>query len=532
MNDNYDQNFTLGDSGEEAADTKIPVSDNQSVENEQQKVVGQQENQQGAQGQQAFNQQGGYGQQAGQQGTTPQGTTQQGYGQQTGQYGYRGMYSNAYANDYSNVYRSGPNGVKPPEKKAPRKKSHFLRKSMVAISMGLFFGFFAGVAFYAVGTVSDYMNGSNQETVISQAPEVSTGTGIETAEAVTTEQSVTTVVTDVTEVVDAVMPSVVSINNTFIAQQDYFGQTLESEQTGSGSGIIVGENDSELLIATNYHVIEDADELSVQFIDGKEVQAQVKGSDAGMDLAVIAVQLADLEESTKNEIVVATLGDSDNLKVGEPAIAIGNALGYGQSVTTGVISAVNRSIVDATSATGTGSDSVTSLIQTDAAINPGNSGGALLNMKGEVIGINSNKIGGEVIEGMGYAIPISSAQPILEDLMTKTTKMKVDEAQKAYLGISGVDVTAEVAGTYGMPEGVYIAQVYEGTGAESAGIVKGDIITSFDGVSVSTMQQLQDTLQYYAAGESVEVKIQQGSPKGYQEKTLTIVLGGKPAEFE
>jgi len=453
------------------------------------------------------------------------------------QEGYRGMYSNAYSNSYSNeygnVYRSGPNVQKPPVSKPPKKKNHFFRKTAVAVSMGLFFGFFAGVAFYAVGSVSDYMNGDNQETVVSEAVvEEKSDSGIDDAKALTADQSITTVVTDVTEVVENVMPSVVSINNTFVATEDYFGQTLQSEQTGSGSGIIVGENDTELLIATNYHVVESADSLSVQFIDGKEVQAQLKGSDSGMDLAVIAVQLADLEESTKAEIVVATLGDSDSLKVGEPAIAIGNALGYGQSVTTGVISAVNRSIVDATSTTGTGSESVTSLIQTDAAINPGNSGGALLNMKGEVIGINSNKIGGEVIEGMGYAIPISSAQPILEDLMTKTTKVKVDETQKAYLGISGVDVSAEVAGTYGMPEGVYVAQVYDGTGAASSGLVKGDIITSFDGLSVSTMEQLQDALQYYAAGDSVEVVIQQGSPNGYQEKTVTIVLGGKPAEFE
>ena len=467
--------------------------------------------------------------QSGQEGNRPQADSGNGANRQEG---YRGMYSNAYSNDYSNMYRSGPYVQKQPEKKPPKKNRHFLRKTAVAVSMGLFFGFFAGVAFYAVGSVSDYMTSSQQETITQAPAETPSDSVSDAAEAITAQQSVTTVVTDVTEVVDKVMPSVVSINNTFVTQENYFGQTLESEQTGSGSGIIVGESDAELLIATNYHVVESADELTVQFIDGKEAQAQMKGSDSGMDLAVIAVQLSDLEDSTKAAISVATLGDSDALKVGEPAIAIGNALGYGQSVTTGVISAVNRSIVDATSTTGTGSESVTSLIQTGAAINPGNSGGALLNVKGEVIGINSNKIGGEVIEGMGYAIPISSAKPIIEDLMTKTTKVKVDESQKAYLGISGVDVSAEVASTYGMPEGVYVAQVYEGTGAESAGLVKGDIITSFDGLSVNTMEQLQDALQYYAAGDSVEVVIQQGSPNGYQEKKVTIVLGGKPAEFE
>jgi serine protease Do len=343
-----------------------------------------------------------------------------------------------------------------------------------------------------------------------------------------------TVVTDVTNVVERVMPSVVSVTNKYLAQQqDYFGQTLESEQSASGSGIIVGESDTELLIATNYHVVEGADSLMVQFIDGTEAEAQMKGSDSGMDLAVMAIQLENLSEDTKNAIVIAKLGDSEGLKVGEPAIAIGNSLGYGQSVTTGVISAVNRSIVDETqnTPTGTGSESITSLIQTDAAINPGNSGGALLNMNGEVVGINSNKIGGSVIEGMGYAIPISSAKPIIEDLMTKTTKVKVADGDKAYLGISGVDVTSEAAGAYGLPEGVYIAQVYDDTAAAHAGLVKGDIITKFDGSSVNSMEELQKMLQYYSAGTTVDVTIQQGSPTGYQEKTIAVTLGTKPDQM-
>ncbi len=338
-----------------------------------------------------------------------------------------------------------------------------------------------------------------------------------TGSVVTTSNSVTAVTTDVTEVVQNVMPAVVSITNQYTEQSNFFGQTMESQAQASGSGIIVGENDTELLIVTNQHVIADADTLTVQFIDEEQAQAQVKGYDSDKDLAVIAVQLEDISSSTKGSIVVATLGDSDALTVGEPVIAIGNALGYGQSVTTGVVSALNREI----------SGTSNKLIQTDAAINPGNSGGALLNVNGEVIGINSNKIGGTVVEGMGYAIPISSAKPIIEELMSKTTKLKVADGAKSYLGISGVNVTEEVSQMYGMPKGVYIGQVYEGTAAETAGLVKGDIITKFDGSTVSSMEELQSMMEYYAAGSEVEITIQQGSPDGYQEKKITVVLGAR-----
>lgn len=449
--------------------------------------------------------------------------------------GYQNAYSNTYAN--SSAYAGKTTGSqmgKPPKKKGPHKMSGIWKKAIAGFVFAICFGIFAGVSFYAVKSVNEYIESkkglaasaepatqetpANEDAVESEAiPEVN-GTEI-------------TVVTDVTDVVERVMPSVVSVTNKYMAQQqDFFGETLESEQSASGSGIIVGESDTELLIATNYHVVEDADSLMVQFIDGTEAEAQMKGSDSGMDIAVMAVQLEKLSEDTKNAIVIAKLGDSESLKVGEPAIAIGNALGYGQSVTTGVISAVNRSIVDETQSTptGTGSKSSSSLIQTDAAINPGNSGGALLNIKGEVVGINSNKIGGSVIEGMGYAIPISSAKPIIEDLMTKTTKAKVADGDKAYLGISGVDVTADAAGTYGLPEGVYVAQVYEDTAAANAGLVKGDIITKFDGSSVNSMEELQNMLQYYSAGTTVDVTIQQGSPTGYQEKTVAVTLGTKP----
>ena len=265
-------------------------------------------------------------------------------------------------------------------------------------------------------------------------------------------------------------------------------------------------------------MVEDTLDLKVQFIDESIATAKVKGSNSSMDLAVLAVNISDLESSTLAAISVATLGDSDSLKVGEPAIAIGNALGYGQSVTTGVISALDRQIEMAEETT-TGK-----LIQTDAAINPGNSGGALLNVKGEVIGINSNKIGGSAIEGMGYAIPISSAKPIIEELMSRETRDKVDEAKKGYLGISGLDVTSDVSAMYGMPEGVFVTQVYEG-GAKTAGMVKGDIIVSFEGNTVRNMEDLQGYLEYYEMGETVEVIVQRGNAGGYEEQSLQIVLG-------
>jgi len=447
------------------------------------------------------------------------------------------QYKGTYTNEYGNTYNAQPE--KTPKAKKPFKLGGFAKKAVVCVSLGVFFGVFAGVSFFAVKSATNFMESRNKTVASAEITEGTADASKQVAEATTpnvpatTSGTTTTVVTDVTQVVDNVMPSVVSVTNNFMQkQQDFFGQTVESEQQASGSGIIVGESDTELLIATNYHVVEGANSLKVQFIDGTEADAQMKGSDSGMDLAVMAVQLEALSDDTKNAIVIAKMGDSESLKVGEPAIAIGNSLGYGQSVTTGVISAVNRSIVDTTQATptGTGSESGTSLIQTDAAINPGNSGGALLNMNGEVIGINSNKIGGAVIEGMGYAIPISSAKPIIEDLMTKTTKMKVADGDKAYLGISGVDVTTEAAGTYGLPEGIYVAQVYDGTAAANAGIIKGDIITKFDGSSVGSMEELQNALQYYSAGTTVEVTIQQGSPTGYQEKTVAVTLGTKPEQ--
>lgn len=457
------------------------------------------------------------------------------------------MYGNNYPNDYegnrqntssapdydiqgSGVY-SGyqPGGYEQPqmtpEEPDKRKKKGTSKRLAgrlgIAAALGLCFGLFAGAGFYAVNLAADFAGVKTEETTGGvMSGEQAAVNGIkDDSSVISTSNSATAVTSDVTAVVDKVMPSVVSITNQYTEVSNFFGQTLESQHEGGGSGIIVGENDSELLVVTNFHVIDGADKLMVQFIDEEQAEAQVKGYDSDKDLAVIAVSLDGMKSSTRDSIRIATLGDSDALTVGEPAIAIGNALGYGQSVTTGVISAVNRQL--------TIGDTTNMLIQTDAAINPGNSGGALLNVSGEVIGINSNKIGGTVVEGMGYAIPISSAKPIIEELMNKVTRDKVTEGEESYLGISGVNVTEDVSEMYGMPRGVYVAQVYEGTAAEAAGLVKGDIITKFDGTTVSTMEELQSTLQYYPAGTTVEITIQQGSVGGYQEKKLTITLGAR-----
>lgn len=350
--------------------------------------------------------------------------------------------------------------------------------------------------------------------------DTTTGDGqVAAASEIAQQQSVSAVVTDVTQVVEAVMPACVSITNNFTQTvQDFWGQTYSQDETASGSGIIIGENEQELLIVTNNHVVDSTEQLYVQFIDGETVEAQVKGTDASADLAVVAVKLDTIANSTKQEICIARMGDSDSLKIGEPAIAIGNALGYGQSVTTGVISALNRKIDSSNSEEGT------SLIQTDAAINPGNSGGALLNMRGEVIGINSNKIGGSSIEGMGYAIPISTARPIIEDLMERQTRTKYSEEERGYLGISCINVTSDLSENFSMPQGIFVAQVYSGTGAETAGLVRGNIVVAFDGVTVQNQEELTKQMQYYKAGESVEITIMVNSANGYQQKNVTVTL--------
>lgn len=463
--------------------------------------------------------------------TYQQRTTQNPYENQSGNYRYGG---NTYPNDYAQPNaQAGANKEK--HKKAKKTSGGgFLKKAMVSVSLGLLFGVFAGLGVWGVQTLTGMVDQNHTEEV-SQAEETMsdglaavTDQAAEEADEVSdilksglhVTENVTASVFDVSEVAKEVMPAIVSINNHYAERMSYFGQEFVNEADASGSGIIVGQNDTELLIATNHHVIADTEKLTVQFVEGSEAEASVKGTDAKMDLAVIAVKIDDIDKNTQNQIAVATLGDSDSLVVGEPAIAIGNSLGYGQSVTTGVISALDRTIELSDGADGT-------FIQTDAAINPGNSGGALLNMKGEVIGINSNKIGGSAIEGMGYAIPISSASPIIAELMLKETKNKVAEDDRGYLGISGITVTDYVIETYGMPEGVYISQVYENTAAAKAGLHKGDIITKFDGEQITSMDELQQELEFHAKGDTVEITVMSVGVQGYAEKTLQLTLGNR-----
>lgn len=334
---------------------------------------------------------------------------------------------------------------------------------------------------------------------------------------------------NVADVAEDVMPSIVSITNKSVQEvQDWFSrQTYQMESESAGSGIIIGENDTELLICTNNHVVEDSDTLTVTFIDDESYEAQVKGTDKENDLAVVAVKLDDISDDTRSKIKIAKYGDSDSLRVGEQVVAIGNALGYGQSVTTGIVSALNRDITASEDGSEASATTYQDLIQTDAAINPGNSGGALLNMNGEVIGINSAKASESGVEGMGYAIPISKAMPILENLMSKQTRSKVDEDKIGYLGINGQGVSDQAVQLYNVPTGVYVTKVQSGSPADKAGLREGDIITKFDGTEVSDMSDLQERLQYYSAGETVELTIQTNKDGAYAEKTLEITLGSR-----
>lgn len=340
---------------------------------------------------------------------------------------------------------------------------------------------------------------------------------------------------DVSDIVEAAMPSIVSITTKSVEEvQSYYGMfgqygayspSQEQEVQGSGSGIIIGKNDSELLIATNYHVVEGAETLSVGFCDSTACEAKVKGYDSERDLAVVAVSLDDIDSDTMDAITIATIGNSDDLKVGAQVVAIGNALGYGQSVTTGIVSAKNRQLNsdDTVGDYDSDSNSATNLIQTDAAINPGNSGGALLNMNGEVVGINSAKLASTEVEGIGYAIAISDVTDTLENLMNEETRDKVDN--HGVLGITVKSVDSEVSEAYGVPEGVLVRDVTEGGAADKAGIEAKTIITKFAGKVVTTKEQLVDFLSYYEPGEDVELTIEVPDGKGYKEETVTVTLG-------
>ncbi|MDO4339536.1 MAG: trypsin-like peptidase domain-containing protein [Eubacteriales bacterium] len=343
---------------------------------------------------------------------------------------------------------------------------------------------------------------------------------------------------DVSDIVEEAMPSVVSITTKTVQEiQDYYGffqyggygyapQQQEQEVEGSGSGIIIGKNDDYLLIATNYHVVEDADTLSVSFIDGNACEATVRGFDEDKDLAVVSVPLDDISDDTMDAISIASIGNSDDLKVGEQVVAIGNALGYGQSVTTGIVSAKNRRLDGSVlSEEDLEEDDGVNLIQTDAAINPGNSGGALLNMDGEVVGINSAKLASTEVEGMGYAIAITDVADILENLMNEEPREKLEDADHGILGIQGRSVSDDVTEAYGIPEGVFVVEVTEGGAAEDAGIKKNSVITYFDGKRVRTIEDLVDLLTYYEPGEEIEVTMEVMDGEGYKEATATVTLG-------
>ena len=429
----------------------------------------------------------------------------------------------------------------------------FGKKAGNTITLAVIFGLVAGIVFQAVNGISDrYFNKETQtsvgtaETLGSSAASGDTGTDeVSAAASSTSAETVANEKGPVAGVAQAAMPSVVAITSVSMQEiRSFFGYGMEYPSTGSGSGIIVGENDDELLIATNNHVVEGATTLSVCFIgsdvvnaeqetenyangngdlniDGA-VSAKIKGTDEDTDLAVIAVEKSDIPEETMDQIKIAQLGNSDDLAVGEQVVAIGNALGYGQTVTSGWVSALDRTVQS-------DSNTYEDLIQTDAAINPGNSGGALLNMQGELIGINCAKIASSSVEGTGYAIPISKAQPILEDLMNRKTRDKVsDESQVGYLGIKFADLSREAIQMYNMPSGAFVMYVAPGEAADNAGIQKSDIITRLDGQKVSSKADINDKLQYYSAGEQIEIEVARLNNGEYEESTVTVTLSARP----
>ena len=443
---------------------------------------------------------------------------------------------------------SGPSGHR-------RNQNSFQKKAGATIALAVIFGLVAAVVFQAANFAADRFLNTGKSSV-----QIKTTDSVDLQETASDDSTADKVLSDsengtVAAVAQASMPSVVAITTVSVQEiPSFFGYsshqyksastgTRQYQSAGSGSGIIVGENDSELLIATNNHVVDGATTLSVCFIGDDvanaetetvnagdngdlnvedAVSAKIKGTDADNDLAVVAVKKSDIPEDTLNQIKIAQIGSSDDLAVGQQVVAIGNALGYGQSVTSGWISALNRTIStdDGTNSTG--------LIQTDAAINPGNSGGALLNMKGELIGINSAKYADSAVEGMGYAIPISKAKPILEELMNRETREKVDSSKKGYLGVSLANLTTEAIEMYNMPTGAFVRSVEDDSPAQEAGICKGDIIVKFDGQKVSDGDDLLDKLQYYKSGEKIEAVIARATNGEYEENTIELTLGTRP----
>lgn len=456
------------------------------------------------------------------------------------------MYENNNYYEYNSAegnYGAAPNTNGEPssskQEKHHKKMPRVVRKFGMMIVSGVAFGLAASLVFIGVLKASGIedklaaLDSASQtqigETVMA-ADETAIGTvevgadaSNQTSQSASAEQVTNKDRSEysVAEIAQSCMPSIVSITNKGVEEVRSMFGTRQYESTSAGSGIIIGQNDEELLIATNNHVVANATEISVCFGDDEDkvVEAKVKGTDADNDLGIIAVDLDDLTDEIKSSISIAKIGNSSDVKVGDQVVAIGNALGYGQSVTTGIVSAMDREV--------TIEGMTAKLIQTDAAINPGNSGGALLNMKGELIGINSSKFASSVVEGMGYAIPIDTAEPILEELMNRETRDLVATEEQGYLGITCQNVSSDISEMYNIPQGVYVLELQKDGAAEKAGLVKGDIITKFDGMSISDYDDLKSSLQYYKAGETVELVIQRAKEAGgYEEKILQVTLIG------
>ena len=417
-------------------------------------------------------------------------------------------------NQYT-YYKPEPDDMNGMNEETPKtKKNRKVPKPVKLVCAGVAFGLVASVTFQTGNYVGTKVFG----TTTTNGKTAKTAQTVDGAKLTTSSSSTGT--SDVATIAKNAMPSIVSITNMSVQEvQSFFGGTQQQESTSVGSGIIIGQTDSELLILTNNHVVEGNEKLTVSFVDNESVEANVKGTDSTKDLAVVAVKISDVKDSTMDEIAVATMGDSSKLEVGEQVVAIGNALGYGQSVTSGIVSATERTLDGYEGGT---------LIQTDAAINPGNSGGALLNSNGEVIGINTAKVATDSVEGMGYAIPISDASDTIQNLMNQETKTKVSEAEQGYLGIQGVDVSDESAKMYNMPTGVYISDVVKNGGAQQAGLTKGSVITGLEGTTISDMNSLKEQLQYYRVGDKVKVTVQVPGNNGeYTDKTVEVTLGSK-----
>ena len=451
-----------------------------------------------------------------------------------GYYDYQPNSEYGSYNPYGDTGNDGSNSGPTPPPKKPKKSGGFGGKLARAAALGLTFGLVAGVGFTGVTKVSDRLTDTAGQ-IKREASDEKAGKGEELSlnssngRLDTTAVSTATTVTDVSDIVENVMPAIVQVSVMTVTEyQNWFGQVGRFESEGAGSGIIISQDDKYLYIATNNHVVSGAKELTITFNNDEAVEAEIQGTDPNTDLAVVRVKVKDVPEETLNEIKVATIGSSENLSVGSSAVVIGNALGYGQSVTTGVISALGR---DVELQAEDGTVITNQLIQTDAAVNPGNSGGALLNMNGEVIGVVSAKYADTDVEGMGYAIPITEASEIITSLMNgEDVQNEATAGNGAYLGIAGVDVNAQTAAQYNMPTGVYVSQVITDSGAEAAGIQKGDVITGFNGQSIASMKEIQNALAQCSPGDQVTVTVARESIMGYAESQVQVTLTEIPTK--